>query len=125
MNDKPEVQGGGLDTVKFLGAIILIVGGIFAYYWFQAQNELVRGGYVVLGLVLGGALAYQTRLGGATWGFIASSRNEVRKVVWPTREETIQTTLAVIVVVLIVGVMMWLLDIFLFWALRGLTGQGG
>jgi preprotein translocase subunit SecE len=125
MNDKPEVQGGGLDTVKFLGAIILIVGGIFAYYWFQAQNELVRGGYVVLGLVLGGALAYQTRLGGATWGFITSSRNEVRKVVWPTREETIQTTLAVIVVVLIVGVMMWLLDIFLFWALRGLTGQGG
>ncbi|HEX6549805.1 MAG TPA: preprotein translocase subunit SecE [Gammaproteobacteria bacterium] len=125
MSDKPEVQGSGLDTVKFLGAIILIVAGIFAYYWFGTQNELLRGGYVVLGLVLGFALAYQTRLGGATWGFISSSRNEVRKVVWPTREETIQTTLAVIVVVLAVGVMMWLLDIFLFWALRGLTGQGG
>ena len=125
MSDKPEVQGSGLDTVKFLGAIILIVAGIFAYYWFETQNELLRGGYVVLGLVLGFALAYQTRLGGATWGFISSSRNEVRKVVWPTREETIQTTLAVIVVVLAVGVMMWLLDIFLFWALRGLTGQGG
>jgi preprotein translocase subunit SecE len=125
MNDKPEVQGGGLDTVKFLGAIVLIVAGIFAYYWFETQNELLRGGYVALGLVLGFALAYRTRLGGATWGFITSSRNEVRKVVWPTREETIQTTLAVIVVVLMVGVLMWALDIFLFWALRGLTGQGG
>ncbi|MGH8372816.1 MAG: preprotein translocase subunit SecE [Gammaproteobacteria bacterium] len=125
MNDKPEVQGGGLDTVKFLGAIVLIVAGIFAYYWFSTQNELLRGAYVVLGLVLGCVLAYQTRMGGATWGFITSSRNEVRKVVWPTREETIQTTLAVIVVVLAVGVMMWMLDIFLFWALRGLTGQGG
>jgi preprotein translocase subunit SecE len=125
MNDKPEVQGSGLDTVKFLGAIILIVAGIFAYYWFNTQNELFRGGYVAVGLLLGLALAYQTRLGGATWGFITSSRNEVRKVVWPTREETIQTTLAVIVVVLIVGLLMWALDIFLFWALRGLTGQGG
>jgi preprotein translocase subunit SecE len=125
MSDKPEVQGSGLDTVKFLGAIILIIAGIFAYYWFERQNELLRGAYVVLGLVLGFALAYPTRLGRATWAFMASSRNEVRKVVWPTREETMQTTLAVIVVVLVLGVFMWGLDLFLFWALRGLTGQGG
>jgi len=125
MSDKPEVQGNGLDTVKFLGAIILVVAGIVAYYWFETQNELLRGGYVVLGLVLGFALAYPTRLGRATWGFMVSSRNEVRKVVWPTREETIQTTAAVIFVVLVVGVFMWLLDLALFWALSGLTGQGG
>ncbi|HET7922699.1 MAG TPA: preprotein translocase subunit SecE [Gammaproteobacteria bacterium] len=125
MSDKPEVQGGGLDTLKFIVAIALIVAGIVAYYWFSSQNELLRIAYVVIGLVLGLALAYPTRLGRATWGFMVSSRNEVRKVVWPTREETVQTTLAVIVVVLILGVMMWLLDIFLFWALRGLTGQGG
>ncbi|MGH8415654.1 MAG: preprotein translocase subunit SecE, partial [Gammaproteobacteria bacterium] len=60
----------------------------------------------------------------ATWSFISSSRTEVRKMVWPTREETLQTTIAVIVVVLITAVLMWLLDMFLFWALHGITGQG-
>ena len=125
MSDKPEVQGGGLDTVKFIAAMVLIVAGVYAYYWFDTQNQLLRLAYVVLGLVLGFAMAYPTRLGRATWGFVSSSRNEVRKVVWPTREETMQMTLYVIVVVLVLAVMMWLLDLFLFWALSGITGQGG
>jgi preprotein translocase subunit SecE len=125
MSDTPETKSSGLDTAKLLGAIVLMVAGIFAYYWYSSQFELLRIGYVIIGLALALLLAWQTRLGHSTWGFIQSSRNEVRKMVWPTREETFQTTVAVIVVVLITGVLMWLLDIFLFWALHGLTGQGG
>ncbi|MGA9853932.1 MAG: preprotein translocase subunit SecE [Gammaproteobacteria bacterium] len=125
MNDTLETKSSGLDTAKLLGAIVLMIAGIFAYYWFNSQSEILRTGYVIIGLVLALLLAWQTRLGHSTWGFIQSSRNEVRKMVWPTREETLQTTIAVLVVVVFTGILMWLLDIFLFWALHGLTGQGG
>jgi preprotein translocase subunit SecE len=125
MSDTQETKSSGLDTAKLLGSIVLIIAGIFAYYWFNSQSGLLRTAYVIIGVILALLLAWQTRLGRNTWGFVQSSRNEVRKMVWPTREETFQTTVAVIVVVLITGVLMWLLDIFLFWALHGLTGQGG
>ena len=124
MNDVMEPRRSSLDTIKLIGAILLIIAGIVAYYWFSTQNQLLRAAYVVVGLVLAALLAWQTRLGHATWSFISSSRTEVRKMVWPTREETLQTTIAVIVVVLITAVLMWLLDMFLFWALHGITGQG-
>ena len=125
MSEQQEaVQTSGLDSAKLAVAIALVVGGLVAYYWFDTQAWYLRGGYVLGGVVLGLLLAWQTAIGRATLSFILSSRNEVRKMVWPTREETLQTTLAVIVVVLITGVFMWLLDLFLFWALRGITGQG-
>jgi len=59
------------------------------------------------------------------WRFILGSRIEVRKMVWPNRQETMQTTLAVFVFVLVMGVFFWVLDMFLLWATRLLTGQGG
>jgi preprotein translocase subunit SecE len=83
----------------------------------------------VLGLIAVAAvsilIASQTALGHSTWTFIGSTRTEVRKVVWPTRAETTQTALAVVFVVLLMGVVLWLLDMFLLWAIRLLTGQGG
>ena len=57
--------------------------------------------------------------------FVNQVRAETRKVVWPTREETIQTTVTVLVFALIMGVFFWLLDMFLLYATRLLTGQGG
>jgi preprotein translocase subunit SecE len=63
--------------------------------------------------------------GQALWKFVQASRIELRKVVWPTREETIQTTLAVLVFATIGGVFFWLLDLFLLFVTSKLTGQGG
>ena len=125
MNEQQEtVQASGLDTAKLAVAVVLVVGGLFAYYWFETQAWYLRGAYVTGGVVLGLFLAWQTAMGRATLQFIASSRNEVRKMVWPTGEETLQTTIFVLLTVLVVGVFMWGLDALLFWALRGLTGQG-
>jgi preprotein translocase subunit SecE len=125
MNEQQEaVQTSGLDSAKLALSIALVVAGLVAYYWFETQAWYLRGAYVLGGVVLGLFLAWQTTTGRATLAFILSSRNEVRKMVWPTREETLQTTLAVIVVVLIIGILMWVLDLGLFWALRGITGQG-
>ena len=125
MSEQQEaVQTSGLDSAKLAVAIALVIGGIFAYYWFETQAWYLRGAYMLAGTLLGLFFAWQTAVGRNTLSFILSSRNEVRKMVWPTRQETLQTTMAVIVVVLITGILMWGLDLFLFWALRGITGQG-
>jgi len=125
MSEQQEaVQTSGFDSAKLAVAIALVAGGLVAYYWFDTQAWYLRGGYVLGGVVLGLFLAWQTAIGRATLSFILSSRNEVRKMVWPTREETLQTTIFVLFTVLVVGIFMWGLDALLFWALRGLTGQG-
>jgi len=125
MSEQQEAtQASGLDKAKLALAIILIVGGIVAYYWFDNQSVWLRTAYVLIGTAAALGLAWQTQIGRATLSFILSSRNEVRKMVWPTRQETMQTTLFVLLTVLVVGVFMWLLDLGLFWALSGITGQG-
>ena len=125
MSEQQEAaQSSGLDKAKLALAIVLIVGGIVAYYWFENQSAWLRAAYVLIGTAAALALAWQTQIGRATLSFILSSRNEVRKMVWPTRQETVQTTLFVMLTVLIVGVFMWMLDLGLFWALSGITGQG-
>jgi preprotein translocase subunit SecE len=125
MSEQQEAaQASGLDKAKLAIAIILVVGGIFTYYWFDNQSVWLRTAYVLIGTAAALALAWQTQIGRATLSFILSSRNEVRKMVWPTRQETVQTTLFVLLTVLVVGVFMWLLDLGLFWALSGITGQG-
>jgi preprotein translocase subunit SecE len=70
-------------------------------------------------------VALQSAQGQALWRFAQAARVELRKVVWPTREETIQTTIAVLVFALIMGVFFWLLDLGLLYATSKITGQGG
>ncbi|MEN8258978.1 MAG: preprotein translocase subunit SecE [Pseudomonadota bacterium] len=114
-----------LDVVKLVFAVTLIVGGIGAFYYFAEQPLLYR----VLGLVGVASISvvalFTTTTGRTVGAFIFESRAEVRKVVWPSRQETVQTTLIVIAMVFIVGLILWLLDMFLFWGVRMLTGQGG
>jgi len=125
MNEQQAIEStGSLDSAKLALAIALVVGGIFAYYWFEQQSLWLRSVYVAGGTVAGLLTAWQTAVGRATLQFILTSRNEVRKMVWPTRQETMTTTMFVLFTVLVVGVFMWGLDALLIWGLRGLTGQG-
>ncbi len=125
MNSPAEAGGAGLDTAKLAAAVLLLTGGIFAFYYFAAYSVLLR----VVGLLavsgLAAAIALQTAPGRQLWQFVSDARQEVRKVVWPTRQETLQTTLIVMVMVLIVGIVLWLFDMVLLGILRFLTGQGG
>ncbi|MCB1875549.1 MAG: preprotein translocase subunit SecE [Chromatiales bacterium] len=124
MNAKVETQDSRLDTVKLGFAIAILLAAIFGFYYYSEHSTLLR----VLGLLAAAGVAVfvalQTEIGRRFWGFIQESRAEVRKVVWPTRQETVQTTLIVIVMVILVGILLWLLDMFLVWAVRLLTGQG-
>lgn len=120
-----DKSGSPLDTILLLLATGLVGGAIVAFYYFQADyNALVRTGGVVLAVVAALAMIYQTQLGKAAWATMQGSRIEMRKVVWPTRQESVQTTLLIAVVVLIMALALWGLDNVLLWAVKGLTGRG-
>lgn len=124
MNARTGDETTVLDKIKLIGAVALLVVGIYGFYYFEAYSTLLR----VLGLLfiagIAAAVALQTDPGRRLWHFAGDSRNEVRKVVWPTRQETLQTTLVVIVMVLILGIILWLFDMVLMAILRFLTGYG-
>ncbi len=124
MSTKPEPGVGALDKFKLALALATIAGGIVAYNYYPDQSLLLRVTYVLLGTVLAVIVAMQSEPGRELWRFIQGSRVELRKVVWPQRQETMQTTLAVIVFTLVMGVFFWLLDMVLLWATQALTGRG-
>jgi preprotein translocase subunit SecE len=125
MNEKVDTSGNGLNNLKLGAAILLLVGAIYAFYHFEEQLLVVR----VLGLLAVAGIAVfiaaQSSTGKTVLGFISGAQSEVRRVVWPSRAETTQTTLAVLVIVLIMGILLWLFDMVLLAAIQMLTGQGG
>ncbi|MCU0809372.1 MAG: preprotein translocase subunit SecE [Candidatus Contendobacter sp.] len=120
---KPETQAPNrADTFKLLAAGTLILGALAAFYIFANFSLLAR----VIGLLAAAgaavAIALKTEPGAETLEFIRGARSELRKVVWPTRAETTQTTLIVIAMVVIMGLLLWLFDILLLWLVRLVTG---
>ncbi len=103
---------------------MLVVAGVAGFYYFADQSLLMRvlGLLVVAGVSV--AIAYQTTVGQRTWGFVTDAQTEVKKVVWPTRKEALQTTGIVMVMVVIVALILWGLDSTLLWLVKLLTGQG-
>ena len=125
MDSKADTGAAAFDTLKLVAAAGVLVGGIVAYYYYADVAVVIRavGVLVAFGLAVG--IMLQASQGKALLRFIAAARVELRKVVWPTREETIQTTVAVMIFTLIMGLFFWFLDMFLLWFTRLLTGQGG
>jgi preprotein translocase subunit SecE len=124
MSANTQVEATGFDSVKLLLALGIVVGAILGFYYLDAYSQLLR----VLGLLvlvgLAAFIVYRTAPGRTIWGFVTASKVEVRKVVWPSRQETVQTTLIVFVMVLVMGVVLWLFDMVLAAILKALTGTG-
>jgi preprotein translocase subunit SecE len=127
MNKNPEVQEARstADTAKLVLSLLILVGGIFAYYFLSDLHAVIRVLVVIAGVVGAVAVLYTTALGGSWFKYLIQTKKEVRQVVWPTRKETAQTTLIVVIAVIIVGIFLWLIDMFFLWAVKLLTGQGG
>ena len=117
-----EATASRFDSVKWVAVAILVAVGVVGNSYFSDQSLLYR----VLGLVALGAvaalIALQTTKGAAFWTLVKGSRTEIRKVVWPTRQETVQTTLIVVGVVLIVALFLWGLDSLLGWLVSLVIG---
>jgi preprotein translocase subunit SecE len=109
------------DTVKLVAAILVLAGGVTGFYYYAEQFFLPYRVLALLGVTaVAIVIAYNTSPGKSLWTYAQDSRAELRKVVWPTRTETMQTTLVVAIVVVLVGVFLWLLDIGFGWAIREL-----
>lgn len=120
-----ETQSSTLDTIKLVFGILVLVAGIAGYYYFAEYSQLYRV-FGLIGVVLVSAvLGLSTAQGRALRAYAYDSRVELSKVVWPTRRETMQATMLVVVMVFVVGMLLWLLDMFLFWGVQLITGQGG
>jgi len=114
-----------LDILKLLVAAGLLIGGLFAYYYYLQVSLPLRVLMVLAGFAGGIVIAMTSNQGKKLWIFIQGSRIEIRKVVWPTQQETTQTTIAVFVFTLVMALFFWGLDSFLLWLTRTLVGSAG
>jgi preprotein translocase subunit SecE len=124
METRVEEQPTFVDTAKLALSVVIVVAGLVGYYYFADSSTLLRVLGVIVALAVGAVVAMTSLQGRVLWKFMQGARVELNKVVWPTREETIQTTLVVLVVALLGGVFFWLLDTFLLWLTTRITGQG-
>jgi len=122
MNTKSEAKSYRLDPIKWLLVTALAIAAVVGNSHFSAEPLLYR----VLALLAVGAvcvlIALQTEKGASLWRLLRESLVEVRKVVWPSRQETNQTTLIVIAVVIVMGFILWLLDTFFGWIAAMIIG---
>lgn len=115
MNTKAQKANSpqGTDVAKLVLAGIVLVAGIVAYYWFGNEPKPMRIAMVVGGVVVAAAIAWFSRFGTLARHFLTETRFEMRKVVWPTRDETVKTTAVVIAVVILLALLLGLIDLIL------------
>nr|VFK22993.1 MAG: protein translocase subunit secE/sec61 gamma [Candidatus Kentron sp. MB]VFK26586.1 MAG: protein translocase subunit secE/sec61 gamma [Candidatus Kentron sp. MB]VFK74533.1 MAG: protein translocase subunit secE/sec61 gamma [Candidatus Kentron sp. MB] len=113
------------DRLRWFAAIVILISAIGGFYYWSEQMALLRLIGLLIAFGIAGAIIFQTAQGKLAWNAVKEARMEMRKVVWPTRKETIQTTMVVISVVLVVAIILWVLDGLLGFIMRYLLGQGG
>ena len=127
MNSKVEQSKAAVspgDLVKYVAAIGLLVGGLFAFYWFDGQwPSIARVLVLVAGLVGGVVVFLLSTKGGQTREFLSEARFELRKVVWPTRQEATRTTWVVIAVVILLSLILALFDVSIQAAVKWLLAR--
>ena len=128
MNEQAQDQtasGNAAGIMTVAVAIALLIAGIAAFYLLDTRPDWQRWSVTGIGLVAALGVFALSPMGRRFWQFILDSRVELRKVVWPSRQETMQTTAVVFGFIVIAGMFFWLLDLLLAWITRMLTGQGG
>ena len=125
MTDDSKVQDAGTaDQVKLGAAILIVIAGVAAYYLLPNAASWQRWLAVVAGLAAAAVVAAFSYYGAEFRRFVELARVELRKIVWPNRQETGMTTLVVLAFVLVAGLFFWGLDVVLAWATQALTKQG-
>lgn len=120
MTANAEQKSSALDYVILVLALAAIVGGIWAYYYFVEQSNLYAVASVVAAMIVALALTYVTSVGKLAWGYLRASRTEVRKVVWPTRQETLQTLMLVAVFTGVLSLFLLACDMLAGWGIEKL-----
>jgi len=112
-----------MDTAKTIAAVVAVVAGLYGYYHFGDSPAVLRVLCVLGGLIVATAALWTTAQGGRFRAFAAESVEETRKVVWPTRKETLQTTAIVFGFCVITALFLWVVDATLFYLVKLLMGR--
>jgi preprotein translocase subunit SecE len=113
-----------LDKIKIAVAVALLIAGIAAFYYWDQSPLIARVGAVIAGAVACVVVLWTTAPGKEFFAYAQESIEEAKRVVWPTRKETVQTTLVVFAFVFVMAMFLWMVDAGLLWAVRLLMGQG-
>lgn len=124
MNAHVEDATSVSDIIKLLVSPILVVLGVGGFYYFSDFQFLYR--IIALFIIVSASVAilFTTAKGNSIWQFILESKQEFKRIVWPTRDEAVRTTLLVFVMVSLVGFVLWFLDMLFFSAVQFLMAQG-
>jgi len=125
MSARADSEASSLDKLKLAGAVGVFLAGVVGFYYFEAESALLRALGMVAVAAVAIAIAMSSQYGRNAWAFAREARQELRKVVWPTRQESMQTTLIVLVMVVIVAIILWLMDMFFLWGVGALVRPGG
>jgi preprotein translocase subunit SecE len=114
------------ERIKIAVAALIAVGGLFAFYWMVDRQPLViRIGALLGAFAVAVVVMWFTETGRTFAAFARESWEEAKRVVWPTRKETLQTTGVVFVFVFVMAIFMWAVDAGLLWVTQKLLGLGG
>ena len=123
MNTNTETtSSSALDWLKWLVVIALLGGAVYGNWYYQDESLLLRVVALLAVALVAVLIAVQTERGRNTWNLLKESRSEIRRVVWPSNQETTQTTMVVLVLVLIFALILWGLDSLLSWGVSSIIG---
>ena len=111
----------GSEILKLMASLAILVGSIYVFYSFSDLSVLIRALLIIFSVIVATLIFFTTQRGNIFWGFLQGSRVEMRKVVWPTKQETLQTALTVFIFVLIIGIFFWMLDFLLLFITTSIT----
>lgn len=111
-----------MDKIKIAVAVLLVAAGVGGFYYLQESATVIRLAVFLGGLVAGAVVLWTTAAGRTFFTFSQESAAETRKVVWPTRNETLQATAIVFVFVVVMALFMWVVDGILLWIIKKLIG---
>jgi preprotein translocase subunit SecE len=109
------------DNIKLIIAVIVMMSAIALFYTYSEYSTLLRVLSLLVAVGLSLFIASRTQVGSSMLSYIGDTQTEVRKVVWPTRQETLQTTMIVILMVTVMALLLWGVDSVLGWAVRSIT----
>ncbi|MBI3526936.1 MAG: preprotein translocase subunit SecE [Betaproteobacteria bacterium] len=112
------------DKIKLGLAVLLVVAGVAGFYLLKDSAAILRVASVLAGLVAAALVAWTTAPGREFFVFAQESAAETKKVVWPSRKETVQTTGMVLAFVLVMAIFLWIVDALLVWGVKFLMGPG-
>jgi preprotein translocase subunit SecE len=125
MTEQVQQSATALDAAKLAAGIAILAAGIAGFYLLGQQPIWLRWILVLAALAVGALVGLQSYQGKTFWAFVQSSRVELRKVVWPNRQETMQVTIVVFAMIIVLGLFFWGLDSLLGFLTRWLAGRGG